>query len=105
MRTSGSMRNSRCVVHGANAQSRPLMILAGGGVLSLQQPRPETVTGADELAPTLAEPLPGRRTPVSLRAPRSWAPTGTAAGGCAGVGGRARFPYLARAAAPTFASP
>jgi hypothetical protein len=104
MRSSGSIRSSRSLAHGVNLRSRPLMILAGRGVLALQLPRPETVTGADGLAFALADSLPRRRAPLALRALRSWALTGTAAGGCAGAGGRARFPYLARAAAPTFAS-
>jgi hypothetical protein len=47
MRTWGSMRATRCVAQGAGVHSNPLMILAGGGVIVLQQPRPEMVTGAD----------------------------------------------------------
>jgi hypothetical protein len=103
MRASGSSQNPCRAAHGAITQPLRLTILVGRGVSALQQPWPETVAGADQHAPSPADPLPRRRTPVSsLRAPLLRASAGTPVRGCAGTGGRARFPYLPRVAAQSF---
>jgi hypothetical protein len=73
-------------------------ILAGGRVVALQQPRPEMVTGADARTLWSADLLSRRRAPFPV-AQRSGASAGTPGWSDAGRGGRARFPYLARAAA------
>jgi hypothetical protein len=91
---------ARSAARGATAVPRSLTILVGGGDSALQPPRPEMASGADEPVLPPANSLPRRRT--RLRARRSWAPAGTPVGGRAATGGRARFPYLPRAAATDF---
>jgi hypothetical protein len=95
-----SWRAVRCV---PGAWPGRVLVLAGGRVVVLQLSRPEMVSGADADAGVPAIELSRRRAPGCLR----WASgCGASAGahvGCdAGHGGRARFLYLPRAAAPMF---
>ena len=105
MRTPGSSQNPRRAARWATTWARPFTSFAGRRMPVSQQPRPEMVTGVDQQAPLRAIPSPRRRTPASSpRAPLPRASTGTPVADGAGTGGRARFPYLPRAAAQNFKS-